>query len=303
MTLTLLLLSCGGSPEVGLSAEGKAAQAQLAAALESRDVAQVSSAARAAGAFRGEDPALDRMLGDALANVLMHPDQGLALLKTNPAPDDPAWRAALRGAAVRLGDQAEMDAAWAATGGPEIHFLRGIADIAAARARRDPNFDLNALEEVNADCDLMIKRPTLGRASLNAPARASLIPAVRALGATEIVLARPSLPSDPDPLLGAPGLWRCGEWTLLEGDAYPEDMPARMLVLGAYDGKDRVYIEARMEEGQPWVFNTSVGDWGARWIRAADLYDAEGGGEAGVNKVRSVLGVGLAGTAFPKEGG
>ena len=127
MTLALLLIACGGMPS-----EGKLAAEQLNAALVRRDVAEVSAAARAADAFRGQDPALDRALGDALANVLMRPEQGLPLLKANPAPDDATWRTAMRGAAVRLGDQAEMNAAWAATGGGEISFLHAIAETATA---------------------------------------------------------------------------------------------------------------------------------------------------------------------------
>ena len=297
MTLALLLIACGGMPS-----EGKLAAEQLNAALVRRDVAEVSAAARAADAFRGQDPALDRALGDALANVLMRPEQGLPLLKANPAPDDAAWRTALRGAAVRLGDQAEMNAAWAATGGGEISFLHAIAETATARARRDPAFDLSQLDRVNADCALLVTRPMLGRAALDAPARASLLDAVRALGATDLVLARPALPTDADPLASAPGPWRCGEWTMLEGESWPVNFPPRMLVMGATDGNDSVFIEARIEDGKPWVFNTSVGAWGARWLRAADLYDDAGGGEAGAKKVREVLGSGLAGTAFPSAG-
>ena len=303
MTLVLLLIACGGTASQGEASAARDAARALSSALERRDVAEVSAAARAADAYRGQDPALDRALGDALANVLMRPEQGLALLKANPAPDDPGWRAALRGAATRSGDQAEMDAAWAATGEPEVGFLHAIAEAAAARARRDPAFDTGALQAINADCALLLKRPMVGRSGLNAPARASLLDAVRALGATEIVLARPILPTDPDPLVGAPGPWRCGDWTMLEGDAWPADFPPRMLVMGASDGHESLFIEARVEEGVPWVFNTSVGEWGARWLRATDLYDDAGGGEAGARRVAEVLGVGLKGSAFPAAGG
>ena len=229
MTLALLLIACGGMPS-----EGKLAAEQLNAALVRRDVAEVSAAARAADAFRGQDPALDRALGDALANVLMRPEQGLPLLKANPAPDDAAWRTALRGAAVRLGDQAEMNAAWAATGGREISFLHAIAETATARARRDPAFDLSQLDRVNADCALLVTRPMLGRAALDAPARASLLDAVRALGATDLVLARPALPTDADPLAGAPFLVA----TDLDGD--PREARIRQaLVLGADEVRRR----------------------------------------------------------------
>ena len=89
---------------------------------------------------------------------------------------------------------------------------------------------------------------------------------------------------------------------MLEGESWPVSFPPRMLVMGATDGHDSVFIEARIEDGKPWVFNTSVGAWGARWLRAADLYDDAGGGEAGAKKVREVLGSGLAGTAFPSAG-
>lgn len=306
MVLSLLLLACLDRPaappaQAGLSAEGQASRERLKAALEARDPATVSEAARAADAFRGQDDGLDVLLGDALANVLMRPEQGWPLLMAHPAPQDPAWATAVRGAAIRSGDPVKVEAAWAKTGAPDGRMLDAILQVAHARALKDPHFDLSRVDEANADCALVLQRPTLGSYSLVAAGRASLLDAARALGATEIALARPVVPSDPDPLLGNPGPWRCADWALLDGDAWPAELPPRMLLLAATDGRDAVFLSVRDEGGAPTVFNTSVAEWGARWTRAADLFDAAGGGSAGAGQVRQVLGTGLRGVAFPKE--
>lgn len=304
----VLLMACAGAPTaeapaVGLPPEGLASKARLQEALQGRDPSAVSVAAREADAWRGKDPALDVLIGDALANVIMRPDQGLPLLLAHPAPDDPAWRVAVRGAAIRSGDPAQVEAAWASTGAPGARVLDAIQQVATARARKDPLFDVAAIDEANQDCALLLQRPQLGSFSLPAVARASLLDAARALGATEITLARPILASDPDPLLGNPGPWRCGDWEMFEEEVWPAELPPRMMLVAMGDGQDSVFLAVRMEDGAPMVFNTSAAEWGARWVRAADLYDAAGGGEAGARRVREVLGTGVRGVAFPSEGG
>ena len=72
-----------------------------------------SSVAQQASVWEGQDARLDRMIGDALANVLMSADDGLRLLRSNPAPGDRGWREAMQGAALRTGDPVVIRSVWA----------------------------------------------------------------------------------------------------------------------------------------------------------------------------------------------
>ena len=292
MILLAFTLAC--RPE-GLPADALAARDALRSALQTRDPAQVSTAARAAGAWRGQDPELERLLGDALANVLMRPGEGLALLEQRPAPDDPAWTAAIRGAAIRVGDAATLARVRALTGQPEVALDPDVVDQVATRARLDPTFPLDELDDVNARCGLLGHRPRAGRKDYRAPLPAHLEEAARALGATVFALGRTPLETDGDPLRGQ-GLYLCRELRLLP--ALPTPFPGRLTVFGASDGRTNVYLEARMEEEGPWIFAVSHAEWGPRWARAAAVYNDAGGGAAGAAKVRELLGPGLAGSAF-----
>lgn len=292
MMLLSLLLACG------LSSEGQEAAASLRRALASREPGSVSSAAREADRFRGQDPALDRMLGDALANVLMRPDEGWPLLLANPAPEDPSWVSALRGAALRSGDPARLQEAWSRTGGRALDFQQAVVEQVAARARKDPRLSPDVLEPALDRCSLMGARPMLGRQMLSAPVEGDLIGAARVLGGEVVGMGRPVLPSDVGP--SAEG-WMCGGLVLLEGDALPDPLPPRLVVVGTRQGEVNLFLEIREEEGTPWVFVTSNAEWGARWLRAASLYAEAGGGEAGAARVRAALGEGLVGPAFPGQ--
>ena len=85
--LLLVCQACSAGPTTDPTAPTALVEARdaLAEALTTRDPGSVSTAARAASEFEGQDPALDRMLGDALANVLMRPADGIALLRAHPA--------------------------------------------------------------------------------------------------------------------------------------------------------------------------------------------------------------------------
>ena len=91
-----LLVACGGG-----SAERQSAQEALVDALTRRDPQEVSAAARRASAWEGEDPVLDGLLGDAVANVLMRPEQGWPLLMAAREVGGPAWETAALGATLR----------------------------------------------------------------------------------------------------------------------------------------------------------------------------------------------------------
>lgn len=287
-----LLLACGPSREQ------QAATTALADALVRREVSEVSRAARKAGAWRGEDPVLDRLLGDALANVLMHPDDGLTLLEANPAPDDPAWRRALRGAALRSGDRAKMADVWRRTGGAELDFQQGVVDQLVQRAKADPELDLSAVDSVLARCALLQRRPVVGRRSVDRPIEGDLFAAARALGARVLVLARSTDLLD---VAADNSGWRCNGLTLIDADGLPAELPPKITVLGASDGQHDVFLDLREEDGVPTIFSANDPEGAGRWIRAAELVASAGDATAGAQRVRETLGTGLAGSAFPSQ--
>lgn len=293
--LLSLLLACGGLP-----AEGVRAREELEAALETRDPAQVGPAARAAGPWQGRDPTLDRLLGDALANVLMRPDEGLSLLLANPAPEDAGWRAAQLAAAIRTEDGTEVSAARARAGLDALPLEeqpgRDVLAQVAAHALRHPDAPISRLDEVLADCLVADARPRVGRKPLDLPLPSNIIEAARALGASRVVMTRPEDRSDRDPLRydTAP---RCGDARLIEGDSLPDPLPPRAMVISASDGRTSVHLDIMMRDEQAWVFGASDPEQAARWIRAADLLSTRG-----ADGVRTELGAGLAGTAFAVSG-
>ena len=287
-----LLAACGPS------SEQVAATHALGEALQSREVEQVSRAARQAGAWRGKDPALDRLLGDALANVLMRPEDGLPLLEANAAPDDASWRKALRGAALRSGDRARMARAWEQTGGAGQDFDQPVLDEIVARAKADPRFDLGLVDSVLARCALLARQPSVGRRAVDHPVEGDLFAAARALGARVIVLARSPELLDEGPSSAA---WRCADLTLMDVDQLPADLPPRITVLGASDGRTDVFLDLREENDVPMIFASSNTEAAGRWIRAAALLTEAGDPEAGARRVHDTLGSGLAGSAFPSQ--
>lgn len=289
--LALALSACGG-----LSAEAIQARDALSEALSSRDPDRVSATARAAAAWQGQDAELDRLLGDALANVLMRPEEGLPLLEAHPAPEDPSWKLAFRAAALRSGDRAAMERAWRASGKQPPPLEVPMLNQVVSRALHDPGFDIEGVDLLLTRCQLLMRRPTVGRKSLGMQVEGDLTEAARALGARGLVMARSVLQTD---LASNAQVWRCGDMVLLDGDKLPSPLPPRVTVLGANDGKEDVFLELREEEGVPVVFVASNAEWGARWVRAASLMAASPDAEQGKARVREQLGSGLAGSAFP----
>ncbi len=281
----------------GLPPEGAAAAETLSQALRARDVDGVSRAARAAAAWQGKDAALDRMLGDALANVLMRPAEGLPLLQANPAPADPAWRRAIQGAALRAEDHEALRAAWSLDGQEPPNFEVSLLPQIAARARQDPGFDVARVAPLLWRCDLLRRRPTTGRRTLAMPVEGDLLAAGRALGAQGFVVARSLLQVD---MGSGAEVWRCADMVMLEDAQIPSPLPPRVTVVGATDGRVDVYLELREEDGVPTAFVTSNAEWGARWMRAAALMGEAPSPEEGAARVKAALGSGLGGSALPK---
>lgn len=298
----LLVLGCSsGSPEGGsassrrsvggLPAEGQEAAEQLKQALATHDVAAVGAAGRAASAWKGQDPALDRMLGDALANVLMRPTEGLPLLIANPAPEDPAWRDAVLGAATRAEDMATVANARALLKLSELDLgdemgLDLLAQVGAT-ARRHPELPVDELERVVLACRLLDRRPRTGRQRMDSPVPRTMVAGAVALGATRVVMARPEDRSDRDPTtMDAP--YRCTQLRLIEGADRPEPLPPRGMLFAAEQGEGAIFIDTQIQNGEAWAYGASDVDSADRWLSAAELV---AGGEGA--RVEAVLGRGL----------
>jgi len=252
--------------------------------------AQVGQAARSASRWEGKDPALDRLLGDALANVLMKPEAGLTLLQAHPAPTDAAWSSATLDAAMRTGNPKTITEVWAQLDRPAIAASQAVVQQVAQRARQEPELGHTVLDDVAGRCMLLDSQPSVGRAPLDLPANPELVPAARALGAHGVALGRAARRTDPDPAAGA-GPWRCGRHVLLE-TAWPAPMP-KSLVIAAVDAGTTVFLDIKIQSEGPWVYAANNTAAGTRWLRAAQIYKEAGGGESGTAKVREVLGTGL----------
>lgn len=283
--LAVLFLACvGGSQPDGLPAEARAAQAELEAALAGGDVQAVSQAARAASAWRGQDPALDRALGDALANHLLRVDEGAALLQSVAAPDDPAWRAAARGAALRTGNRAWL-AELVAPPAPDADDWKGLPlthtvfDQVVTAARTDASVDLATLRRVLADCALLDARPRLGRRQVDLPLPDSLLATVQHLGASRTLVARTQLAMARS--TRREQVWHCGTGWLVEGgtDTIPDPLPPNGVMLAVSDGHRSAWVELDPRPEGPWATVATDGKAAARWMltaREVDLALAEG---------------------------
>lgn len=268
------------------------ARSALAAAMVLRVPEEVGPAARAADGYRGRDADLDRLLGDALANVLMQPGAGLALLDGVPLPQDPAWVRARQGALLRAGDLGALEAAWTHTA-PLPESSAPLWEQVGAHARRDPGFGPEDAAEVFADCALLDRQPMRGRKALDMPANQHLIAAAVALGATRVVVARPPSASDPDPLEGQ-GAWMCNTGRLEGWTELPARLP-RGAVVAASDGQTDAWLMVKTrQEGGLWAYGAYDMERGARWVGAALLIETLDDPEQADAAVRTRYGHGLA---------
>lgn len=249
------------------------ARAALQAALASGVVADVSSAARAADVLRGQDPALDRLLGEALANVLMRPLDGLVLLEARPAPDDEHWRLALQDALLRAGDRSRLAAWRAQLGLAALDLDHPVYDQVRARALRDPKVGIAALEDGLSRCDLIDDAPTLGRQSLDLPMPRHMFEAGLALGADRVVLARSAGKMGAGANRDGSSL-SCRTRVLVDGGRFGEPFPPRTVVFALEKGEQRLWVEARMADAGPWIFGSDDAALAGRWVAAAMAFDA-----------------------------
>lgn len=269
----ILALACTPPPP-----DPAPARAALQAALASGVVEDVSKTARAADVLRGQDAELDRLLGEALANVLMRPLDGLVLLEARPAPDDEHWRGALQDALLRAGDRSRLASWRARLGLAELDLDHPVYDQVRARALRDPSVGVAALEEGLSRCHLVDDAPSLGRQTLDLPMPQRMVEAGLALGAERVVLAR-----TPGKMVAASnhngGALSCRSRVLVEGTRFGEPFPPKTAVFALEQGENRLWVEAHMADAGPWIFGTDDAARAGRWVGAAMALDTlvEGG--------------------------
>lgn len=269
-----LVLALGGCGAPGPAPELVAARATLAALMVDRsavDVSAVSEAATAAARWKGEDADLDLLLGDALANVLMRPSDGLALLNARPQPDSLAWQRAVGGGALRTRTGIAVAAAEALDAlGPVDEDAPWVGWM-ASRALRDPALGWLDLEAVDAACGLLDQQPQRGRRPVDLPLASGLLDTARAEGARLVVLGRAHATTDPEPDSGK-GLVPCRSGRLL-GETLPVPMPRHVVVGMVGDSpmfEKPLFISLSWgPDREPWVLASHRPDDANRLIQAA----------------------------------
>ena len=271
------LLALAACADPRLPPELLAARDRLESALDARDPDAVARAAREAAAWKGRDPELDRALGDALANVLLRPKEGLVLLRANPAPDDPAWRLATAEAVLREGDPEAIAAAAREMALGTVPADHPVVAQVAWVAAHDPAVRWGDLAQAVETCELLDRAARKGLVDLDAPVGGPLVAAARALGAERVVAGRPL---DPDPDLRLHRPWACRFAIPVEGEPTEAGRWRAVHVVAARDGL-RVTLWLR-PEGDGWrAFGASDLEVADRWLAAAELL-AGGAGPAAV---------------------
>jgi len=285
----LTLAGCSSCADSGLAQ----ARQGLQDALAQGDVQRVSDAARAASTWQDKDPALDRALGDALANVLLRPQEGAALLKANPAPEDPAWVDAALDAALRSSDRVWMGQLYAAQG-LDLDLDTPAMDQLIRLSKSDRDIHHALVESVVRDCMLVDQQPRLGLRQVDLPVTASLRRALDLLGATHVVVARTVLQLSPRSTHDR--AWQCHTGWLPEGelDQVPDPLPPRGVLLAATDGQTVGFINIDMTPQGPWAQSSPDPAMVARWLRAGALLDELGADPQAADKLRARFGAGLA---------
>jgi hypothetical protein len=279
LLFALLTIACG-TAEVGppanqaLPDEALAARTALAEALATRDPAIVSEKARAAAQWEGKDRALDLLLADALANVLMRPAEADPILARWPPGDDAAYRALVFGKALRSSD---WDAVAELLPGAPVD--NPVRDQLAIRARRDPSFGEPGFVRALAACSLLDREPPVGRREIDLPVPPNVIAALHAWGVPQVALGRPSQEIDPLPERGEDPV-KCRGMRWLDVEELPAFAPHPM-TLGASDGVHDVFVEIETEKNGHWAWASNDPTRAGRILDAARIYSEEGGGQKG----------------------
>jgi hypothetical protein len=252
--LFLAGLACTSEPSSAPepSAELSAARTALADALVERHPQSVSTAARAASVYEGQDPQLDHLLGDALANVLMRPSEGIPLLRKHPAPDSPTWATALESAVLRTGNVDALQAALRETDSAPIESPESLVAWMGARALRDPHLSIDDYRAAAEACALFDAHPTRGRRQVDQPVPEGFFSALPRLGATMVVVGRAEVPPDP-PADSGKGMQPCRTGRVWSDAAWPDPLP-RHITVGIATNTHPLFLSVQPETGEPWVF-------------------------------------------------
>ena len=278
----VMIMGCRSDPG---NDEVDSARRALRAALVDRDQAQVTQTARAAGVHEGKDPALDRLLGDALANVLMRPSQGLKMLEENPARGDEEWETAILSAAMRTGETAVFMTILEQTSATPFIPSPDLVAWTSAQALTDPKINVHTLRDRAADCTLFDAHPTRGRRTVDQPAPADLGEVLYQLGAERVVLGRAHTATDPKPSSGR-GLQPCHTGRLFPGPALPKPLP-RHLTVSMSVGEHRLHLSIRPEADAAWVFGSTQASMASQVV--AESRRVSQGATAQADYLHSVL--------------
>ncbi|MCB9777013.1 MAG: hypothetical protein H6742_00450 [Alphaproteobacteria bacterium] len=236
----------------------------------------LAEAARQAALLQGHDPALDTLVGDAQANLLLRGKEGADWLKAHPAPDDPEWQRAARDAALRAGDLAWLDELL------QARDIRIDLDLPAVEqtvrlAKRDRAIDADTLVQVAADCALLDARPPSGRRQIDYPVRPTFFRALELLGASRVVVGNVALVRNPR--TGADRHWQCHSAFISADDptTFPDGIPARGMVVGVTDGLVRGWIDIEGSSAGPWARSSHTPELAERWLLAAEYLEELGG--------------------------
>ena len=242
--------------------------------MEDRDIETVRRTVQAAMPWKGKDAELDRLLGDALANVLMQPNEGLILLQENPAPENASWQWATSAAILRTGDLEAMRLAPTTLGVQSVDFQSDVVDQLVRQARMEPRMGWDDMVTAVQSCELLDGQPTRGRQPLDIPATQSLFSAADALHATVTALGRPATPSDEhagdikssDPI-------RCNRLYWLRDPTLPANTRRGIVAAAVFD-EQAVYIDIQSQQGALWAVATNNADLATSWLDTAHEMNA-----------------------------
>jgi len=270
MWTLLLTVACSDPIPEGLPQEGIAARDALAQALTTREPSRVEQAAERAGKWEGKDAQLDRLLGDALANVLMNAEAGLTLLKSRPEPNDPAWTQAMLLATARTGDIKAMQEIWTQMKRPSVSFANPVTPSMVQRLKTNPTMDIEEFEYGIKMCTLLDSQPSVGRSALEFPVSVDLLNVAPWVGADAVVIARPRTKVDGDPEI-ATGRLQCAKKVVLS--QWPSVIGSTLTV-GLSSGSRRVFIDIRQSNDEQWAYATSDPVAGGHWVQAMNIAHA-----------------------------